>query len=462
MGLAASQGRLLTITARLTSNEYESQQISNAKMRLSIQTQEASQDYISALNAQQFNLISFDNNGNSIQTLLTPAVLYEYNDTKNQYVLTNTAGKALISAEDAKHYEESPDLATFLASYGLKKVFKTTALKNAYDNLEATQQYKVDYDQAAKEYKSFKYTNNGHTYNSEEYWQLEKNSLQVAYINAQSDYNNTYELSLNSDDKTALNTAQTDMETARKAFEEVITYDDFIEREVRDIFSYVKVKDGTGNYNKNENDNYEKVENGNYKSSTDIYNNYQKYKSAKKLFDEELSTEGLTPATVYEWDDKTKAQWYTNLWYKLNGSSTGKADTKNYNVLDNKSLTSSTWISDAIRKGNVNIENAAYAGDEMTQKSQDNPFLFNLKGIQWETKIYSSCSDIVSSDSDKDVAQAEAEYQRRTAEINIKDEKYQRKLSLLDSEHHAMQTEYDSVKSAMDKNISRSYKAFSG
>ena len=35
MGLSSSQGRLLSITARLTSNEYESQQISNAKNEIS-------------------------------------------------------------------------------------------------------------------------------------------------------------------------------------------------------------------------------------------------------------------------------------------------------------------------------------------------------------------------------------------------------------------------------------------
>ena len=51
---------------------------------------------------------------------------------------------------------------------------------------------------------------------------------------------------------------------------------------------------------------------------------------------------------------------------------------------------------------------------------------------------------------------------QKTAEINAKDEKYQRKLNLLDTEHNAIQTEYESVKSAIDKNISRSFKAFQG
>ena len=125
-------------------------------------------------------------------------------------------------------------------------------------------------------------------------------------------------------------------------------------------------------------------------------------------------------------------------------------------------LNSSTWIANALSKGLVNIEQAAYSNEQMTIADNNNPFTFNLHGITWSGKIYSSISDIVQANNDKKIAQAEAEYQRKTAEINAKDEKYQRKLSLLDSEHNAIQTEYESVKNAMNKNIDRSFKAFQG
>ena len=89
MGLSSSQGRLLSITARLTSNEYESQQISNAKMRLSTQSQEASNQYISALNAQQLMFVSYDAQGQAVKENLTASSLYQYTEMKNQYVLSN-------------------------------------------------------------------------------------------------------------------------------------------------------------------------------------------------------------------------------------------------------------------------------------------------------------------------------------------------------------------------------------
>ena len=212
----------------------------------------------------------------------------------------------------------------------------------------------------------------------------------------------------------------------------------------------------------------------------DLYDGYQSYKAALAQYQDELNELGLSANQAYQYDDPTKAQWYTNLWYRINGQSTDNTGSKNYSSFnisdgireakggqkilpdDTSLLNSSVWISNALSKGLVNIEQAAYSNENMTVASNENPFTFNLHGITWSGKIYSSISEIVESDNNKAISQAEAEYQRKTAEINAKDEKYQRKISLLDSEHNAMQTEYESVKSALDKNMQRSFKAFQG
>ena len=75
MGLAASQARLLSITARLSDNELHSQQISNSKVRLADKTQDASQEYIQALNATKLMYTTYDAQGNSSYTQLTPTFL---------------------------------------------------------------------------------------------------------------------------------------------------------------------------------------------------------------------------------------------------------------------------------------------------------------------------------------------------------------------------------------------------
>lgn len=46
-------------------------------------------------------------------------------------------------------------------------------------------------------------------------------------------------------------------------------------------------------------------------------------------------------------------------------------------------------------------------------------------------------------------------------EIQNEDKKFDQDLKKLDTEHSALQTEYESVKSVIDKNVERSFKAFS-
>ena len=71
MGMAASQARLLTITARLADNELRSQTINNAKMRLSTQSSQASENYINALNNATMKFSNYDVNGEAVSQNLT-------------------------------------------------------------------------------------------------------------------------------------------------------------------------------------------------------------------------------------------------------------------------------------------------------------------------------------------------------------------------------------------------------
>ena len=57
MGMAASQARLLSITTRLTNNEFRPQMIANSKTRLANETQAASDEYMEALNATKLQYV---------------------------------------------------------------------------------------------------------------------------------------------------------------------------------------------------------------------------------------------------------------------------------------------------------------------------------------------------------------------------------------------------------------------
>ena len=470
MGLASSQARLLSITARLTSNEYESQQISNAKMRLATKSQEASEAYIAALNDTQYSFVSFNSSGESVNTPLTASLLYEYADGKNQYILTNSAGKVLLGNSDITKFKSAKNLDEFLSSYGIGKEFKTDTLKESYEEIYGKTENGSQADGLIKYAQYWNYAVENYKYSKED-WATAKTNAQVEYLSALSDYttlaNNKmdgWEVS-----NAELTAKQEIMEEKKEAFTKLVTYVSAKESKL--------IEDG----------NLDKTELPDEAVGIDystLRKNYEEYENAVAKYQAELEKLEIPANEAYEYDDKSKAQWYTNLWYKLNGPSTDKSGLNNYTSFvakngirehidglsdenkipdnDGKIVNSTVWISNALSKGLVNIERASYTGDDMSLQDEKNPFKFTLNGISWAGQIYSSVSEIVEGDNDNAIAQAEAEYQRKNAEINAKDEKYQRKLSLLDSEHNAIQTEYESVKSAMNKNIDRSFKAFQG
>ena len=493
MGLS-SNARLLSITARLTSNEYESQQVSNAKMRLATKTQQASEKYLESLSETNYSYMTFDAQGNALNVPLTAAVLYQYGASKNQYVLSNAAGQALLSREDAHHYENSTNLKEFLESYGINPNFRTQTLKENYEYLnnpdtdpatsgrEALKQWqdlveslKTPENEAAW---SEAYTSSKDVYNAvlDNYNKIiqelndGRETFTGTYVDTSTD---PYSIPTNSDGDTlvvvfstrgkaeleAEGTTFADSETnpnpnriyyqidpdtildemaiilnnAKEQYASCVTYDAYIESIIRSS--------------------------GSYPTECENYDNYLEHLNN---FNVEMDELGISMDEVYTYDDTTKARWYTNLWYRINGDSTDKSASPNYTELDNKLLTSTSWIKDALAHGEISIEMGTYTQTENLTVDPSKPTIKELKGISWKTKMFSSCPDITRSDNDKAIETAEAEYQKAMAEINFKDEKYQRKLTTLDSEHNALQTEYESVKSALTKNIERSFKAFQG
>ena len=59
------------------------------------------------------------------------------------------------------------------------------------------------------------------------------------------------------------------------------------------------------------------------------------------------------------------------------------------------------------------------------------------------------------------IAKAQADYEDKTKAIQSKDKEHDSDLKKLDTEHNALQTEYDSLKAVIEKNVERSFKAFS-
>ena len=147
MGLSSSQARLLSITARLTDNEYRTQRLTNARLKLTDISDAARIEYQNALDSDKFVYTAFGSTGEYTATDLTPAVLYQYQPSKNQYALVNNANKIIVSSLDAKNFRETDNLAEFLKRYDcLDSVKKETIYieKSKYEEWQANQPDKTD------------------------------------------------------------------------------------------------------------------------------------------------------------------------------------------------------------------------------------------------------------------------------------------------------------------------------
>ncbi|MBO5446577.1 hypothetical protein J6A34_03620 [bacterium] len=453
MGISASQARLLSITARLTSNEYESQQISNAKMRLATKSEQASNEYIAALNTRQLQFVTYDAQGQAITEALTANALYQYSDMKNQYALLNANGQAMVSTLDAKNFEKAANLTEFLALYGVEKTYKTESLaKNAQlletdSNAGGVGDYLTKWEEAIDAAIASRYPDdagNEGALASDERFQLDKAAAFYEYGEALSFYEKQVTL-YNSGVNVDISGATERLSTAKQKYSDTITFDKWVQSKA-------------------------------YETSTakndGVYENSMKYYEVLEEFLAEAEDLGCTNVTkagdngAFKYNDATKAQWYTNLWYKMNGASSDKSvqgnRAANYTVLDPKLAASKDWLQDALEQGIISIEVASYKDASNLVEDESRPLTVKLQGISWTPTEYGSCIDFTEVDDEAAIAKAEAEYQKKNNEISAKDKRYQSKIKTLDTEHNALQTQYESVKSAMTKNIDRSFKTFSG
>jgi len=128
-----------------------------------------------------------------------------------------------------------------------------------------------------------------------------------------------------------------------------------------------------------------------------------------------------------------KVQWYTNLFERMQ---------RGFQVLEDGLARSNEWIQFALESGLVTMEQV------------DNNKV-------WTGMTHANCSDITEVTDDAAVARAEAEYNKAMNNIENKDKRFDIELKNIDTEHNSLQTEYDSVKSVISKNIERSFKIYS-
>lgn len=182
--------------------------------------------------------------------------------------------------------------------------------------------------------------------------------------------------------------------------------------------------------------------------------------------------------TIYTYGDDDKAQWYVNLWHRMNGESTDKdgmqtttttnttigedgnlvVDKKTstqsrWAILEDGLMNSADWLQYALESGTITLERANF--ENPTEKGT------GLANTKWTSIIYTNALDISEETDEAAITKAEAEYESKTKDIEAKDKQYDNMLKLLDTEHSALQSEYDSVKTIISKNTERTLKMYS-
>lgn len=191
--------------------------------------------------------------------------------------------------------------------------------------------------------------------------------------------------------------------------------------------------------------------------------------------------------------DEDQAQWYVNLWHRMNGPSRDKVELdgiengahpehKNideatgdeidpdtlktpangltadgkilWTVLEDGLMNSSEWLKYALDNGYVSLERVNYT--EPTEEGS------GLDKATWTSIIHSNAQDISEDINERKITIAETKYQQTVREIESKDKQYDNILKRLDTEHSALQTEYDSIKGVISKNIERTLKIYNG
>lgn len=147
MGMAASQARLLSLTARMTDNENSGQDISYSKIRLSQQTEQANKDYLAALDATKLTVLTGFDGATEVYTDISYGLMTGYNTVACglQYVVTDKEGKLLVTDAQKKAFEAgNGDLNKFLAALGYSQAnIDVTKNGGASDEDKALAQQKI-------------------------------------------------------------------------------------------------------------------------------------------------------------------------------------------------------------------------------------------------------------------------------------------------------------------------------
>ena len=402
MGMAASQARLLTITARQHDVEYQAQSIQNAKIQLATQSDEVYNEYLDALDATTLTL------RNSASELVTAT----FNNmcglnaiktaTGEEYVLKDSQDRLIVPADVEEAYNDfmgdGGSDAYMFACYMLNKNGIAHATKsNGETWVDGCNERLADAEKTA-------YESNDNTY-----LKNLKDSMDKILEEAKTIYNK-------------------DRDDNKK--------DEFTKEDLKAALSENSLTDAQKSQLKKQYDKYVKAE--------DTYRNslYKQY--AEQIY------QNVSNGDMLGYDEDM-FNYYVNMFKKIQAAPGGCVSITNYDGDNGDAANNSDWLKNMIECGVITV--ALVNKDKSTGNvtlDPTSPSSDSALGYTTTTSMDKTA-----------LAKAEAKYEKATKEIDQKDKKFDMDLSKLETERTALKTEYESVKTVINDNIERTFKIFS-
>lgn len=453
MGMAASQARLLSITARLSNNEDSGQNVSYAKQRLADQSHQITNEYNEALDATKLTVLTGFNGAeaNYEDISYNRMTGLQMAESTKQYVVTDTKGRVLVTEQIADAYTMSKgDYNKFLAQLGYSQadIYVQKTSTNEDDKDAARKKIHEAWDKYFETVGIEVGEDEHDTYTDEAY--ANDNSIEDFK------WSNTYSTVVIDNDMQYIS-SNFKMENAN-----TIDSSNVVGSGISQIGDgYASYKDGNG---------WHPIS---YEGTT---------KESKDLFDYAMAlTEAYyrTESNVGGDDDPSRIATFNMESYKTAADNDNVSALKYYKNLFNRIQQNGFFTyTDTANKskkyqGYEYSQSTVGAGKVAKNPLKDNyTFEAALRDGSLRLEYYSATerkfkSTTISEDNciqevadERAIARAESKYKQDMADLENKDKQFDLQLRKLDTEHEALQTEYESVKNVIDKNVESSFKIF--
>ncbi len=481
MGISASQGKLLFMTARISNNEFQQQSIAFSKQRMADRASLVNERYNEALNATKYQILTGFNGVVANYEDLTYNMLTSYNSVSSgrQYIVKDNKGKILVPNEIAKAFKNNNgDFNKFLEALGYTQ--SDVNVNNADETEEAIHNAWDKYLVSVGE-------------SIDNIGDLNSHILNIEWMKGYPAY------------KTAMATSLVNGNTATESL-----YKDnkgyYTERATVSAFTIAK-EDGTtevvAGYQTQEqieekSDKFQKLDNVTYNPETKKYsyggkeypvlyvnpknqainetkNDYLMFKSGTTY----LSDDGIkydvnarTYALNYEGTTKSQRELYDYACAiteaKANGGTNLTHDPAmvNYyrNIYNEMLSCGYTTLTGEVEENSGNVSETNFKDSQW--------FVNQLKSGKLTIAYFSTVSKsfvgttidddeaIVEKEDKSKIAQAEQEYNTQMDKIEHDEKMFDMELNKLEAEHQALTTELESINKVIQNNIKESFKTF--